>query len=304
METVEIIFNQLSEAEIDSLVAFSQFYSKIAQTNLCEAVEIQTKFLVLKAKIKDVGIRERELSSYQKQFVDFLAEEICKNSSILKQCDKVSSPTSLLKDLGDFAINSKVNDYNIEKEKVLNVYFSYVERYANYVGRYIIENGEYQLTINTPACFKKYFSIVTEITKINDNINPHNGTEITFEVCKKFLPLLKEVQVDGLDDESFDNLFYSVFLGKYKAFLFLVEGIPVKGVSVNGLTDRDTIDTYISWAQKFGAELNLSQKQQEQIESIVNRLQRVNIAAGNDNSGCMGTVLLFLVLILSVVVVL
>jgi hypothetical protein len=290
----------LQESEIQSILsdkefiseidALGKFRSKLAQTNLSDTIEIQFQFLLNFYSIDENNLTKTSLTDLQDAFVENeYSTFINAHTSIF--ANKVSYEDKFLKAMAMGFIGRRLN-MSEEKdyiEKVLNKYLDILDKYKIFARNYIISNNKFEYTCNSEEVYRRYVELEQRHKKFRDSCTT-NGIAVSQipNMVSEFVPVVKQIRNDGLDDYTYTNMFSDFFVLQFK-FVCIFVSNPI--FSVGGSVTASivtTIEQNLKAANLVRAELEILPKSQVELDNIIDSLNNElnNKKGGNNSGGC------------------
>lgn len=289
--------DSITEENIDTMIALSQFSSKLYRTNLSDTIEVQLSFLSNYYKVNEDNLNKHDICLYQQKFLDEAAKHIVA-ANHLEEIETELSPLMLVIAIQRYAQSKNKEKYNIKKKDVIEHYYKLLEQYELFVYDYIISTKSFELTCNTPDTFVKYVEVYKKHEDVCNKLN--NPAELSNQiesVFNEFIPLIKDLSDKGLDETSYNRLISDIFIGKLKASLAILSIVPSAGVQIKGLNDSATCSIFINQCKRLLNEFSLKAEEQDEIQKILNawnKMSSISTSTNNSGSGCLGLFLLLL----------
>lgn len=273
----------------EELNALGRFYYNLRQTNLSDSIETQLDFLSHFSATIDKNILKTTLSEMQDVFIKKQYSEFINTHEYLfeeaQSYDDKFYKAIALGHLGPLLNFSDKKDY---RKSVINKYFSILQKFEFFAYDYIITNSKYEYTVNTKDVFDRYVAINKKHDDFCNSITQTNTCEKTYELVKEFAPIVNQLQLDGLDEYSFECIVSNLFIGKLKAIIFILNDPLFNQAEIEGINDKATVLKAIEAIEILKSEIDISNndKLKNEIESYSNII-KYNLKSFNSNIGCM-----------------
>ena len=293
---VELIKNSTPEQRKEAQ-AIAKFISKMMslapESRLEEQMETLDKYFV----DSEVKHKREEMAPYMLTYIDNVCQDYYNrnkdNFEKLEEKDPFAIVVGLI--MADYIFTA---DHSKPEVEVFSLYHKYIEDYRSYLEGIIVNKDRYDLTVNQEDIFKKYLKFKADYKESQKEINFGQIISSISDHMDKYIPLIKALKEEGLDDHSVNYLITDVLINQY---LMVATGLsqgPFQKVGpIQGMTDADSIKKYIAAGEHISTELDLTEGQKKSINNGTALLQKMMPAS----SGCLGMLIAIITLSASII---
>ena len=251
---MELIKNSTPEQRKEAQ-AIAKFISKMMslapESRLEEQMETLDKYFV----DSEVKHKREEMAPYMLTYIDNVCQDYYNrnkdNFEKLEEKDPFAIVVGLI--MADYIFTADQSKPEVE---VFSLYHKYIEDYRSYLEGIIVNKDRYDLTVNQEDIFKKYLKFKADYKESQKEINFGQIISSISDHMDKYIPLIKALKEEGLDDHSVNYLITEILINQY---LMVATGLsqgPFQQLGpIQGMTDADSIKKYIAAGEHISSEL-------------------------------------------------